>query len=183
MSPASLFLLGWSGFNALVKRPFKARRAVERVLRRFAAERIVSLDAADRDASRGASGCLACGRCDEVPGPRGSPADWVLGGRALQDVWILPGIFHGTTLRIPDAAREAWHVIWSDPLHHYYGRQLGRAVGADIVQLGRDDTGQATRWSFSERTPDGFTWRGETADDAAGPWTLVAEFHCRRVPA
>jgi hypothetical protein len=110
-------------------------------------------------------------------------AGWVLGGRALQDVWILPGIFHGTTLRIPDAARDGWHIFWSDPLHHYYGRQLGRAVGPDIVQLGRDDAGQATRWSFSERTPDRFTWRGETADDAAGPWRLVAEFHCRRVPA
>ncbi|MBI4696487.1 MAG: hypothetical protein HY749_20960 [Gammaproteobacteria bacterium] len=110
-------------------------------------------------------------------------ADWVLAGRALQDVWILPGIFHGTTLRIPDAARHGWHIFWSDPLHHYYGRQLGRAVGPDIVQIGRDDTGQATRWSFSDRMPDSFTWRGETADDEAGPWQLVAEFHCRRAPA
>lgn len=27
---------------------------------------------------------------------------WVLQGRAIQDVWILPGVFHGTTLRIYD---------------------------------------------------------------------------------
>jgi hypothetical protein len=26
---------------------------------------------------------------------------WVLEGRAIQDVWILPGVFHGTTLRAP----------------------------------------------------------------------------------
>ena len=29
---------------------------------------------------------------------------WVLEGRAIQDVWILPGYFHGTTLRSYDLA-------------------------------------------------------------------------------
>ena len=27
---------------------------------------------------------------------------WVLEGRAIQDVWILPGVFYGTTLRVYD---------------------------------------------------------------------------------
>ena len=27
---------------------------------------------------------------------------WVLEGRAVQDVWILPGVFYGTTLRVYD---------------------------------------------------------------------------------
>ena len=27
---------------------------------------------------------------------------WALDGRAIQDVWILPGIFYGTTLRVYD---------------------------------------------------------------------------------
>src|ERR1700751_3741107 len=38
---------------------------------------------------------------------------WVLEGRAIQDVWILPGAFHGTTLRVYDPAIDAWHILWS----------------------------------------------------------------------
>ncbi len=44
---------------------------------------------------------------------------WVLEGRAIQDVWILPGVFHGTTLRIYDPGIDAWHILWSDPLRQY----------------------------------------------------------------
>ena len=36
---------------------------------------------------------------------------WVLDGRAIQDVWILPGVFHGTTLRIYDPRLDAWHIL------------------------------------------------------------------------
>ena len=56
-------------------------------------------------------------------------AAWVLDGRAIQDVWILPGVFHGTTLRIYDPGIDAWHIIWNDPVRQYYTRQIGRARG------------------------------------------------------
>lgn len=108
-------------------------------------------------------------------------AGWVLGGRAIQDVWVLPGIFHGTTLRVFDPSRDAWHILWSDPLHQYYGRQLGRAAGRDIVQLGHNDAGLATRWSFCDITAGSFTWRGEVGGAAGEDWRLEAEFLCRRV--
>jgi catechol 2,3-dioxygenase-like lactoylglutathione lyase family enzyme len=39
---------------------------------------------------------------------------WVLQGRAIQDVWILPGVFYGTTLRVYDPTIDAWHILWSD---------------------------------------------------------------------
>jgi hypothetical protein len=89
MTPGAVLLLGWSGFKALVKRPFKRGRALERVLRRGVPERILSLEADDLAARRGASACLACGRCDEVRGAGASsgspsPADWVLG--SLRDL-------------------------------------------------------------------------------------------------
>ena len=38
---------------------------------------------------------------------------WVLEGRAIQDVWILPGVFYGTTLRVYDPGIDAWHILWS----------------------------------------------------------------------
>ena len=52
---------------------------------------------------------------------------WVLEGRAIQDVWILPGFFYGTTLRVYDPGIDAWHIFWSDPLKQLYRRQIGRA--------------------------------------------------------
>jgi hypothetical protein len=104
----------------------------------------------------------------------------VLEGRAIQDVWILPGVFHGTTLRVYDPRSNAWHILWSDPLHQYYSRQVGRPEGRDIVQIGRNDSGELTRWSFRDITPDSFRWLGERSTDDGATWQLQAEFHARR---
>lgn len=106
---------------------------------------------------------------------------WVLEGRAIQDVWILPGFFYGTTLRVYDPGVDAWHVFWSDPLKQLYRRQIGHAHGNDIVQEGKDDAGAAIRWSFTEITPDSFRWLGERSPDGGANWHLQAEFFARRV--
>src|SRR6266700_5235877 len=90
---------------------------------------------------------------------------WVLQGRAIQDVWILPGVFYGTTLRIYDPEMDAWHILWSDPLRQFYARQVGRARGRDIVQEGTDASGALIRWTFTDITPDSFRWLGERSDD------------------
>lgn len=108
---------------------------------------------------------------------------WVLQGRAIQDVWILPGIFYGTTLRVYDPGLDAWHILWSDPLRQRYTRQIGRARGKDIVQEGKADTGAAIRWSFSEITPVSFLWRGERSFDDGATWQLQSEFRARRIEA
>jgi hypothetical protein len=70
---------------------------------------------------------------------------WVLEGRAIQDVWILPGVFYGTTLRVYDPGIDAWHILWSDPVRQFYSRQIGRARDHDIVQLGKNDAGETVR--------------------------------------
>jgi hypothetical protein len=106
--------------------------------------------------------------------------DWALEGRAIQDVWVLPGFFYGTTLRVYDPGIDAWHIFWSDPLKQYYTRQIGRAQGADIVQVGKTDSGAIIRWSFTEITPDSFRWLGERSLDAEATWQLQAEFMARR---
>ncbi len=107
-------------------------------------------------------------------------ADWVLDGRAIQDVWILPGFFHGTTLRVYDPGLDAWHILWSDPLRQYYARQIGRARDDGIVQEGTNDAGEPTRWSFSEITRNSFRWRGERSRDGGATWQLRADFSLRR---
>jgi hypothetical protein len=118
---------------------------------------------------------------------------WVLEGRAIQDVWIVParsehradppawGDFYGTTLRVYDPALDAWHILWNDPVKQYYSRQIGRRRGRDIVQEGKDDTGAAVRWSFTEITSDSFRWLGERSPDGGTTWQLQAEFFARRV--
>ena len=90
-------------------------------------------------------------------------------------------MFYGTTLRVYDPAIDAWHILWSDPLRQFYARQIGRAQGADIVQHGENDAGQAIRWSFTEIAPDSFRWIGERSYDDGKTWELQAEFRARRV--
>jgi len=107
--------------------------------------------------------------------------DWVLEGRAIQDVWILPGVFYGTTLRVYDPTLDAWHILWSDPLRQLYRRQIGRARGSDIVQDGEDENGAPVRWSFTEIAPDSFHWIGERSNDDGATWWIEAEFFARRV--
>jgi hypothetical protein len=105
---------------------------------------------------------------------------WALDGRAMIDVWILPGVFYGTTLRVYDPGIDAWHILWSDPLKQLYTRQIGRARGTDIVQEGDMGDGVRLRWSFSEIAPNSFRWRGERSLDGGASWHLQADFRARR---
>ena len=85
------------------------------------------------------------------------------------------GNWYGTTLRVYDAALDAWHITWSDPATGFHARQIGRARGRDIVQEGRLDSGVLLRWSFTDITPTSFRWRGERSDDAGASWRLQVE--------
>lgn len=105
---------------------------------------------------------------------------WVLEGRAIQDVWILPGVFHGTTLRVYDPGIDAWHILWNDPLKQFYTRQIGRAQGSDIVQLGKTEAGALLRWTFTDIAPNAFRWLGEHSNDDGATWRLQSEFKARR---
>jgi hypothetical protein len=112
---------------------------------------------------------------------------WALEGRAVQDVWILPArdqpnpgsVFYGTTLRIYDPALDAWHILWHDPVKMLLTRQLGRARGPDIVQIGDDGKGTSLRWTFSEITNDSFRWLGERSSDGKA-FAPQVEFRARR---
>jgi hypothetical protein len=108
---------------------------------------------------------------------------WALEGRAIQDVWILPGVFYGTTLRIYDPGMDAWHILWSDPLRQFYASQIGRARGPDIVQEGTDSTHAPIRWTFTDITPNSFRWLGERSDDGGRTYWRQAEFFATRVSA
>jgi hypothetical protein len=124
-------------------------------------------------------------------------AGWVLEGRALQDVWMIPrraerrpdaplpqlpvtGAWYGTTLRVYDPGIDAWHILWIDPATGFYARQIGRTRGSDIVQEGRLESGALLRWSFTRIRLDSFRWLGEVSPDAGASWRLQVEVLARR---
>jgi hypothetical protein len=119
-------------------------------------------------------------------------AAWVLEGRAVQDVWIMPKFsdrspdadrmmnMYGTTLRSWDASVQAWRIAWTNPVRGHHEEQVGRWNGIDILQEGARGDGTRTRWTFTESTADSFHWRGEALYPNEETWTLEAEFLAKR---
>ena len=78
-------------------------------------------------------------------------ANWILEGRAVQDVWISPrpgrgnpgetpanGV-HGTTLRIYDPSADNWRIVWAHPSTGSQGRRVhGKARAPDALEFHRD---------------------------------------------
>lgn len=116
---------------------------------------------------------------------------WVLGGRAVQDIWIVPGRghpdegragsgFHGSTIRFYDPAIDAWRSTWIEPVNGRVRCFVGRAAGDDIVLLSDEDENQL-RWRFTDITPDSFCWSGEISHDGGATWEFDEEMHATRV--
>jgi hypothetical protein len=119
---------------------------------------------------------------------------WVLEGRAIQDIWIVPPRgarpgdaanvnSYGTTLRTYDPRIDAWQIQWTDPVTQTYFSMIGRKQGDDIVQLGKGPGGALIRWSFSDITPQSFHWRGEVSANDGATWRCNVEFLARRARA
>ncbi len=121
-------------------------------------------------------------------------AGWVLEGRAIQDVWMIPrlrerrpgidqlpgaGNWYGTTLRIYDPDLDAWQILWNDPATNFFSQQIGRARGRDIVQEGPDPRGGSMRWTFAEIERDLFHWTAERTKDGTN-WRREVAIRCRR---
>ena len=113
---------------------------------------------------------------------------WVLGGRAVQDVWKVPASgqppaglrpFYGTTLRFYDPAIGAWRSTWIDPLNGRVRRFIGRPEGADIVLDGLDDD-PPERWGFRDISENSFRWTGEVSGDGRRTWRLDEQMFIRR---
>lgn len=125
-------------------------------------------------------------------------AGWVLEGRAIQDVWIMPcredrragrmardplNDMYGSTLRTWDSALRAWRIAWNNPATGHRETQIGRRIAEEIVQTGARADGQATRWRFTEITANGFHWIGEALEADGKTWRLEGEFIATRINA
>lgn len=122
----------------------------------------------------------------------------VLEGRAIGDVWIMPARgaretpewhasgmnsmnMYGMTLRTWDPQLRAWRIAWNNPAAGHRETQIGRRAGRDIVQTGARPDGQATRWRFTEITPERFHWIGEALNPDGQTWRIEGEFLATRV--
>jgi hypothetical protein len=105
---------------------------------------------------------------------------WVLGGRAVQDLWGFPEGEFGTTIRAYDRVIDAWRIHWFHPRGASFCTLIGRADGDRIVQEGKQQDGRPIRWTFSDITPDSFTWQSHISDDGGATWRFEQEMKARR---
>ncbi len=114
---------------------------------------------------------------------------WVLEGRAIQDIWIVPpraarstsaNLYeYGTSLRFYDPQISAWRSTWNGPMHGVVRTFVARKISAEIVLETTSDTEPKMRWLFSDITEKSFSWRNEILDN--GRWRLQQSFACRRL--
>ena len=111
---------------------------------------------------------------------------WILEGRAIQDVWRVPGAGpgdpprdYGTTIRAWDPELDAWRVTWVSGLSGGTTAFIASAVGGEIVMesQGEDET---FRWIFSDITEVSFHWRSLASPDGGRTWVVAQEMHARR---
>lgn len=113
---------------------------------------------------------------------------WVLEGRAVQDVWIVPPrsargetadlYEYGTSLRYFDPSIGAWRSNWIGPMHGMIRTFTARLTGDRVVLETTEGTEPRMRWSFTDMSSQSFNWRNEVWD--SGSWRLQQSFRCQR---
>jgi hypothetical protein len=112
---------------------------------------------------------------------------WVLEGRGIQDVWIVPPrgarkssatYEYGTSIRFYDLSTDGWQSIWIGPEHKVVRTFAARRIDDRVVLETPADVVPRMRWSFSEISADTFRWTNEIHDD--GVWWVQQSFEARR---
>lgn len=116
---------------------------------------------------------------------------WILEGRAIQDVWILPGRNermqlgalkgeYGTTLRCYDPELKKWKIIWIGAIQNRIRTFTAERTAEEIVLTENPPKDILRKWIFSEITANSFRWREEISFDKGNSWKLSQEFRNTR---
>jgi hypothetical protein len=113
---------------------------------------------------------------------------WVLEGRAIQDIWIVPPVDrrqaaaelyeYGSSLRFYDSALGAWQSTWIGPMHHVVRTFVARRIADRIVLETPEGAQPRLRWSFADIAAESFTWTNEHWE--ADGWRLTQSFDASR---
>jgi hypothetical protein len=112
---------------------------------------------------------------------------WVLEGRGIQDVWIVPpraqrasgSLYeYGTSIRFYDPVLEAWQSTWIGPMHRVVRTFTARQLGGIVVLETTPDILPAMRWSFSDISTSAFSWKNEV--QMANGWRTQQTFKAKR---
>jgi hypothetical protein len=113
---------------------------------------------------------------------------WILEGRGIQDVWIVPPrperarhrdlYEYGTSLRFFDSKLNAWRSTWIGPMHRMVRTFIARKIGDQVVLATTKGEIPRMRWSFADIKADSFIWRNElwTGSD----WRIQQSFAASR---
>jgi hypothetical protein len=111
---------------------------------------------------------------------------WILGGTAIQDVWMgcregsQKMVLFGTTVRFYDAKIDAWRSTWLSPLKRLVQTFIARKVRDEIVLELQNTNAYPEKWIFSEITSKSFRWHSEETHDKGKTWLLTEEMRIRR---
>jgi hypothetical protein len=109
---------------------------------------------------------------------------WVLQGRAVQDVFLETkrsdndSLLYGSTIRFFDPKIDAWRITWINPAASVVRTFIGRKVGTEIVMEGASEDGTPLHWIFSQITAKSFHWRGEKQTQSG--WRIYEELTAHR---
>lgn len=113
---------------------------------------------------------------------------WVLEGRAVQDVWIVPRrdqrrngqelYEYGTSIRFPGTRPGLWHSTWLGPMQRSVHVFMASRDGGDIVLDTTADDGREMRWMFSDITERSFSWSNATR--VGDRWVITQQFAATR---
>jgi hypothetical protein len=115
---------------------------------------------------------------------------WILDGRAMQDVWIVPArgeqdngappYEYGTSVRFFDPQIDAWRSTWMGPVQGSVRTFVAQRRGDEIALSGQQLGGRDIEWVFSDIRPNSFSWRFLKRTEDGSGWELVQAFECRR---
>jgi len=112
---------------------------------------------------------------------------WILGGMAIQDVWMgghadsKEVTLFGTTIRFYDPKIEAWRSTWLSPIKGLVRTFIARKVNDEIVLEGKTAEGYTEKWIFSQITPQSFRWHAEETHDDGKTWLLTEEMQIKKI--
>ncbi len=111
---------------------------------------------------------------------------WVLGGTAIQDVFICPSreerinnhqpdAEYGTTIRIYNPKTQGWDIFYgcTGQMTRLEARRNGETIVLTEIKEGKK------KWIFSEVTENSFHWQSMGTQDGA-IWILYGEFFATR---